>query len=100
MNRGRLGMGLVGPGFIARRHIIAARRLGDVGIVGLAGSSRESAARKAPDFNVDCIFANYEQLVSAPELDVVDKTPRQATSDVPVDLFLYCLRSTSSAVSM
>jgi predicted dehydrogenase len=40
-------MGLVGPGFIAAHHIDAVRRLGDVDIVGIAGSTQESAVRKA-----------------------------------------------------
>jgi len=31
-------MGLVGPGFIAAHHIDAVRRLGDVDIIGVAGS--------------------------------------------------------------
>lgn len=39
----KLGMGLVGPGFIAAHHLDAVRRLGDVEIVGIAGSSLESA---------------------------------------------------------
>jgi len=40
-------MGLVGPGFIAAHHIDAVRRLGDVDIVGIAGSTQESGVRKA-----------------------------------------------------
>ena len=43
----RIGMGLVGPGFIAAHHIDAVRRLGDVDIVGIAGSTQESGVRKA-----------------------------------------------------
>jgi predicted dehydrogenase len=85
LNSERLGMGLVGPGFIARQHIDAVRRLGDVDIVGFAGSSRESAARKASVFKIDRVFDNYEQLVGAPEIDVVHNTT-PSYMHVPVTL--------------
>jgi predicted dehydrogenase len=74
MKDGRLGMGLVGPGFVARHHIDAARRLGDVDVIGLAGSSPESAARKATDFKVARVYADYRELVNDPAVDVVHNT--------------------------
>jgi predicted dehydrogenase len=43
----RIGMGLVGPGFIAAHHVDAVRRLGDVDLVAIAGSTPESSAQKA-----------------------------------------------------
>ena len=36
--RGRIGMGLVGPGFVGVHHIDAVRRLGFVDVVAVAGS--------------------------------------------------------------
>jgi predicted dehydrogenase len=78
MNREGLGMRPVGPRLIARHHIDAVRRLGDVDIVGLAGSSRESAARKASDFKVDRVFENYAQLVRR-RRSTSCTTPRRAT---------------------
>jgi len=35
----KIGMGLIGPGFVATHHIDAVRRLGDVDVVAIAGSS-------------------------------------------------------------
>ena len=74
MKTGRLGMGLVGPGFIAQHHLDAVRRLGDVEIVGIAGSSAESAARKAVALKAGRGFASYEELVNDPGVDVVHNT--------------------------
>jgi predicted dehydrogenase len=74
MNEKRIGVGLVGPGFIAEHHIDAARRLGDVDLIGLAGSSLASAERKAAEFKLPVAFASYEALVSDPRIDVVHNT--------------------------
>ena len=69
-----MGMGLVGPGFIAPHHIDAVRRLGDVDVIGIAGSSPESAARKATELKVPRSFASYQELVEDPGIDVVHNT--------------------------
>lgn len=74
MKNQRLGMGLVGPGFIARHHIDAVRRLGDVDVVGIAGSSLAAATRKADDFKVSRAFASFEELVADPAIHVVHNT--------------------------
>ena len=39
----RIGMGLIGPGFVGVHHIDAVRRLGFVDVVGIAASSEASA---------------------------------------------------------
>jgi predicted dehydrogenase len=49
----KIGMGLVGPGFVAEHHIDAVRRLGDVDVVAIAGSSQQSAEKKAREYKVD-----------------------------------------------
>ncbi len=74
MSKTRIGMGLVGPGFIAQHHIDAVRRLGDVDVVGLAGSSLDSAQRKAAEFKVSESFASYDDLVNDPRIHVVHNT--------------------------
>jgi predicted dehydrogenase len=74
MNQTRIGMGLVGPGFIAQHHIDAVRRLGDVEVIGIAGSSLDSAQRKANEFKVPEAFASYEDLVNDPRIQVVHNT--------------------------
>jgi predicted dehydrogenase len=70
----RLKMGLVGPGFIAAQHIEAVRRLGDVEVVALAGSSRESARRRAAEWCVERAYGDYRELMADRDVDVVHNT--------------------------
>jgi predicted dehydrogenase len=70
----KLGMGLVGPGFIAAHHIDAVRRLGDVEIIGIAGSSLDSAKQRARDLGVARAYANYQALLADPAVHVVHNT--------------------------
>jgi predicted dehydrogenase len=70
----KLGMGLVGPGFIAAHHLDAVRRLGDVDIVGIAGSSAESARKRARELNAGHAYANYRELLADSAIQVVHNT--------------------------
>ena len=70
----RLGMGLVGPGFIAAHHIDAVRRLGDVDVIAIAGSSEASVRRKAAEYRVDRAYSDYRQLIADPDIQVVHNT--------------------------
>jgi predicted dehydrogenase len=70
----RLGMGLVGPGFVGAHHIDAVRRLGFVDVVAIAGSSAQSARRKADALGVRKAYGSFEELVADPEVDVVHNT--------------------------
>lgn len=70
----RLGMGLIGPGFIAKHHIDAVRRLGDVDIVGIAGSSPAASEQKAKELSAGRAFRDYRELVADPAIDVVHNT--------------------------
>ena len=70
----RLRMGLIGPGFIAAQHIEAVRRLGDVEVLALAGSSSESARRRAAQWSVERSYGDYRQLIADPDIDVVHNT--------------------------
>ena len=74
MKKGELGMGLVGPGFVAPHHLDAVRRLGNVEVVALAGSSLERAERKAAELGVPKAYGNYEDLIADPAIDVVHNT--------------------------
>jgi predicted dehydrogenase len=67
-------MGLIGPGFIAAQHIEAVRRLGDVEVAALAGSSRESARRRAAEWNVGRAYGDYRELIADPDIEVVHNT--------------------------
>jgi len=67
-------MGLVGPGFIAEHHIDAVRRLGDVEVVAIAGSSEQSAQRKAREYKVDRAYGDFKALIADPDVQVVHNT--------------------------
>src|SRR5258708_5279695 len=67
-------MGVVGPGFIAAHHIDAVRRLGDVDIIGIAGSTQDSAVRKAKQLGVSRAYGDYHDLIADPDIDVVHNT--------------------------
>ena len=69
-----IAMGLVGPGFIAAHHLDAVRRLGNVDILAIAGSSVSSARRKAREWNVDRAYGDYRELIDDPLIDVVHNT--------------------------
>src|SRR3954453_16319439 len=70
----RIGMGLVGPGFVGAHHIDAVRRLGFVDVVAIAASSDASARRKADALGVERAYGSYEALVAGPRVDVVHNT--------------------------
>ncbi len=67
----RLGMGLVGPGFVGAHHIDAVRRLGFVDVVAIAGSSETSARRKADALGVPKAYDSAATLAADPDVDVV-----------------------------
>jgi predicted dehydrogenase len=70
----KLGMGLVGPGFIAAHHLDAVRRLGDVDIIGIAGSSLDSAKKRARELGVAHTYASYREMLADPAVQVVHNT--------------------------
>jgi predicted dehydrogenase len=70
----RIGMGLVGPGFVGAHHIDAVRRLGFVDVVAVAASSDASARRKADALGVPKAYGSYEALAADPDIHVVHNT--------------------------
>ena len=72
--RRRIGMGLVGPGFIAAQHIEAVRRLGYVDVVAVAGSTLASAERKAEQYGVDRAYGSWAELIADPDIHVIHNT--------------------------
>jgi predicted dehydrogenase len=70
----RIGMGLVGPGFVGAHHIDAVRRLGFVDVVAVAASSEASARRKADALGVPKAYGSAEALVADPDIHVVHNT--------------------------
>jgi len=67
-------MGLIGPGFIAAHHVDAVRRLGDVDVVAIAGSSEASAESRAAALRVPQSHGRYQDLLADPSIDVVHNT--------------------------
>ncbi len=72
--RRRLGMGLVGPGFVGVHHVDAVRRLGFVDVVAIADITQVSAARHAEALHVARSYGDFEALVADPAVDVVHVT--------------------------
>ncbi len=70
----RIGMGLVGPGFVGAHHIDAVRRLGFVDVVAVAASNDASARRKADALGVPKAYGSFEALVADPDVHVVHNT--------------------------
>jgi len=70
----KIGMGLIGPGFVAAHHLDAVRRLGDVDVIAIAGSSQESAEKKARAYKVDRAYGNYQELIADPDVQVIHNT--------------------------
>jgi predicted dehydrogenase len=64
-------MGIVGAGFVGPHHVDAVRRLGYVDVVAIAGSSQESAKKKADALGVPKAYGSYEALLEDPAVQVV-----------------------------
>jgi len=67
----RIGMGLVGAGFVGPHHIDAVRRLGFVDVVAIACSSHESGREKAEALGVRKGYGSYQALLDDPDVQVV-----------------------------
>jgi predicted dehydrogenase len=67
-------VGVIGAGFIGPVHIESLRRLGNVEVVALAGSSQDSADRKAAMLSVPRAFGDFRDLIRDPEIDAVHIT--------------------------
>lgn len=70
----RIGMGLVGPGFVGAHHIDAVRRLGFVEVVAIAASTEGSAQKKADAFGIPKAYGSYDALIADPDVHVVHNT--------------------------
>src|SRR5215510_7077899 len=67
----RVGMGIVGAGFVGPHHVDAVRRLGFVDVVAVAGSSEASARAKAEALGARKAYGSFEALLEDPEVQVV-----------------------------
>lgn len=66
----RLGAGIVGTGFIAGVHAAAVRAAGGA-VVAVVGSGPETAAQGARAIGASRVAAGVEEMVAAPDVDVV-----------------------------
>lgn len=67
----RIGMGIVGVGFVGPHHIDAVRRLGYVDIVAVADMSEALAREKADQLHVPKAYGSYQALIDDPDIHVV-----------------------------
>src|SRR6476619_3769093 len=67
----RIGMGLVGAGFVGPHHVDAVRRLGFVDVIAVAGSSDESGQAKARALGLPKGYGSYLALLDDPDVQVV-----------------------------
>ena len=67
----RIGMGLVGPGFVGAHHVDAVRRLGFVDVVAVAGSDTKRARTKADSLGIAKAYDSFEALAADPDVHVV-----------------------------
>jgi predicted dehydrogenase len=79
----RIGMGLVGAGFVGPHHVDAVRRLGFVDIVAVAGSSEQSGQSKAEALGARKGYGSYQALLDDPDVQVVhNATPNHLHYEV------------------
>src|SRR6476660_7743324 len=67
----RIGMGIVGAGFVGPHHVDAVRRLGFVDVVAVAATSEESARDKARLLGARRAYGSYHALIDDPDVQVV-----------------------------
>jgi predicted dehydrogenase len=67
----RIGMGIVGAGFVGPHHLDAVRRLGYVDVLAIAGSSEATAKKKADSLGVPKAYGSFEALLDDPDIQVV-----------------------------
>ncbi|WP_047152258.1 Gfo/Idh/MocA family protein [Aneurinibacillus tyrosinisolvens] len=67
----KIKVGIIGTGFIGPTHIEAIRRLGFVEVVGVAGSSKEAAEKKATELGIAKAYSDYREMLRDSEIQVV-----------------------------
>jgi len=70
----RIGVGIVGTGFIGPHHLDAVRRLGFADIVALAEANDDLARQKAQQLGIPKGYGNYQALLDDPAVEVVHNT--------------------------
>lgn len=76
-------VGIIGSGFAAASHVDALRRIPEVEMAGIVGSSARRAERAAERLGIRCSFGDYRALLSDPGIDAVHNcTPNHLHAEV------------------
>lgn len=67
----RIGMGIVGAGFVGPHHINAVRRLGFVDVLAIAEMDESLAKTKAEQLGIPRAYGSYDALLNDPDIQVV-----------------------------
>ncbi|EIJ78112.1 oxidoreductase family, NAD-binding Rossmann fold protein [Bacillus methanolicus PB1] len=67
----KIKVGVIGTGFIGPTHIEAIRRLGFVEVIGLAGSSKAAAEKKAAELGIPRAYGDYREMLNDSDIHVV-----------------------------
>jgi predicted dehydrogenase len=62
---------IFGTGFMGRVHTEALRRLGNIDVAGVAGSSMERARKFADEVSIEHATGDYRELIANPQIDAV-----------------------------
>jgi predicted dehydrogenase len=69
--RKKIKVAVLGTGFIGRVHVESLRRLGNVEVVGVAGSREDRAQQFADELNIDWAVGDYRELLEDREIQAV-----------------------------
>ena len=67
----KIGMGIIGTGFIGPVHVEAVRRIGFADVVALAETSEPMARTKADQLGIDKAYGDYRRLLDDVSVDIV-----------------------------
>ena len=67
----KIKVAIFGTGFMGRVHTESLRRLGNVDVVAVAGSSKERALKFADEVGIECATGDYRELLEDPEIRAV-----------------------------
>ncbi|RJP14528.1 MAG: gfo/Idh/MocA family oxidoreductase [Candidatus Abyssobacteria bacterium SURF_5] len=67
----KMGVGVIGTGFVGPAHVEAVNRCGIAEVVAIAGSSAQKAQETAARLGVDRVYGNYAELIKDPDISVI-----------------------------
>lgn len=67
----KVGVGVIGTGFVAPAHIEAVRRLGCAEVIAISGRNLEKTKRVAREWGIEKYYENYLDLINDPQIEIV-----------------------------